>query len=368
MGKIMIHRVFILLAFFSIYLFAQDGGFSGGTYKPGAREFNGAVAAYTEGDYQQTIKLLTIASRAGHAEAQFRLGLFYYTGDIVEKDYRKALFYFELASTKNLNALYLSAVMHHKGLAGAPDLVTAAERYRTLAVRHGHAESQTALAGMYYVGAGVERDLKKAAEFYKIAADQGHREAMYNLGLMCEHGQLENAGMEEAIAWYEKASENGEEKSSYKLAMLHAHGLEIEQNKEKAVFYLKRGVEQGNSACMLELAKYLLASADDGQSHGRAITLLEGAKARGRGEAAHELAVLYINAASQHHDAEKARENFEDAVELGSLESIFMYGLYLYQGIGFTKNEQRGLELIRQAASQKYRPAIDYCETQEIDY
>ena len=56
------------------------------------------------------------------------------------------------------------------------------------AALQGHVEAQYHLAGMYYIGQGVDENFEEAVRWYREAALQGHVEAQYELGWIYSHG------------------------------------------------------------------------------------------------------------------------------------------------------------------------------------
>ena len=64
-----------------------------------------------------------------------------------------------------------------------------------LASDQGHASAQYNLGIVYQYGQGVDKDEKRAVEFYTLAADQGHAIAQPNLGCMYELGQETNGAV-----------------------------------------------------------------------------------------------------------------------------------------------------------------------------
>jgi hypothetical protein len=62
--------------------------------------------------------------------------------------------------------------------------------YVQKAADQGIAEAVTSLGDFYYLGAGVEQDYEKAAEYYRQAAELGDEEAAERLKTMTEEGQI----------------------------------------------------------------------------------------------------------------------------------------------------------------------------------
>ncbi|MDB5804906.1 MAG: hypothetical protein JWN73_2228 [Betaproteobacteria bacterium] len=114
-----------------------------------------AMAGFTEGanaynarNYELALKEITPLAKAGHADSQHLLGLMYYMGRGVPRDYPQAL------------------VWHRK------------------AALQGKADAQYVVGAMYYTGNSVPQDQKTAVSWFRKAAEQGHAEAQHALGLM----------------------------------------------------------------------------------------------------------------------------------------------------------------------------------------
>ncbi len=114
-----------------------------------------ALAGFTEGanaynarNYELALKEITPLAKAGNADAQHLLGLMYYMGRGVKRDYPQAL------------------AWHRK------------------AALQGKADAQYVVGAMYYTGNSVPQDQKQAVSWFRKAAEQGHAEAQHALGLM----------------------------------------------------------------------------------------------------------------------------------------------------------------------------------------
>jgi TPR repeat protein len=78
----------------------------------------------------------------------------------------------------------------------------------------GDAEAQYNLGVMYDEGAGIERDLARAAEWYRKAAEQGFVDAQINLGMMYYHGQGFARDDAEAAKWFGRAASQGDREAA----------------------------------------------------------------------------------------------------------------------------------------------------------
>ena len=75
---------------------------------------------------------------------------------------------------------------------------------------NGDAAALNYLGVHYYLGLGVERDLKRAAELFDRAALAGHRGACRNLGILYLRGLGVNQDRVKAYAWFFAAYEAGD--------------------------------------------------------------------------------------------------------------------------------------------------------------
>lgn len=104
--------------------------------------------AYNARNYAKALKEIAPLARAGNADAQHLLGLMYYMGRGVTRDYKQAF------------------AWHQK------------------AARQGKADAQYVVGAMYYTGNAVPQDHKQAVHWFRKAAEQGNPDAQYALGLM----------------------------------------------------------------------------------------------------------------------------------------------------------------------------------------
>jgi hypothetical protein len=74
----------------------------------------------------------------------------------------------------------------------------------------GDAEAQYNLGVMYDQGASVDRDLGKAASWYRKAAEQGFLDAQTNLGMMYYRGEGVSSDSTEAARWLRLAADKGD--------------------------------------------------------------------------------------------------------------------------------------------------------------
>jgi uncharacterized protein len=116
-------------------------------------------------------------AKQGDTDAQFKVGLMYYFGQGVPRDYLESLNWFKMAA------------------------------------RQGHPLAQYNAGYMYEKGEGTPQDYAEAARYYRRAAEQGYQLAQYTLGYLCEKGQGINRDEIQALMWYNLAAIQGETKA-----------------------------------------------------------------------------------------------------------------------------------------------------------
>jgi TPR repeat protein len=144
-----------------------------------------AMAGFTEGanaynarNYAQALKEITPLAKAGNADAQHLLGLMYYMGRGVQRDYKQAFaWHYKAALQGKADAQYVIGAMYYTGNAVPQDHKLAVEWFRK-AAEQGHPDAQHALGLMYrYHVAGMPQDVVIAYMLWNLAAANGHRNA-----------------------------------------------------------------------------------------------------------------------------------------------------------------------------------------------
>ncbi|EPC6857776.1 tetratricopeptide repeat protein, partial [Acinetobacter baumannii] len=102
-----------------------------------------------EQDSNNAFNLFNRAAFLGDLSAQFNLGNMYFNGEGTPLDYEKAAYW------------YNKAIINGKD-----------------------GDAAKILAGMYYEGRGVEKNISKSIELLQIAADQGDQEAAKNIEII----------------------------------------------------------------------------------------------------------------------------------------------------------------------------------------
>ena len=137
---------------------------------------------------KQFVKTYRLAEQ-GVPEAQYAVGMMYYSGQQVPRDIDSAVLWLTKAARQDeLNAQYLLSLIYGLGDGVAQNDKLAAEWCQKAAER-GHAKAQYALGQMYTIGQGLQQDDGLALGWFTLAAEQGHLDAMCDIGLMYQSGR-----------------------------------------------------------------------------------------------------------------------------------------------------------------------------------
>lgn len=150
-----------------------------GWQNPARAGFAEGANAYNARNYALALQEITPLARAGNPDAEHLLGLMYYMGRGVPRDYRQAFaWHYKAAQQGKADAQYVVGAMYYTGNAVPQDEKLAVQWFRK-AAEQGHPDAQYALGLMYrYHVAGMPQDVVIAYTLWNLAAASGHKNAI----------------------------------------------------------------------------------------------------------------------------------------------------------------------------------------------
>jgi uncharacterized protein len=109
----------------------------------------------------------------------------------------------------------------------------------------GDPEAQTKLGVAYSTGTNVEKDKKKAAEWYGKAAAQGYAYGQWNLAFLYVRGEGVSVDNDKARELFQKAAEQKFAPAEYDLGMMHLYGMGGKRDRIEAMEWIRKAAEQG---------------------------------------------------------------------------------------------------------------------------
>ncbi len=102
------------------------------------------------------------------------------------------------------------------------------------------------MAGLYYQGHGVKKDIDKALALFKEAASSDYIPSIANLGVMYMTGDGVEQDYKMAFNYYLKAAELGDLQSAFNVGQFYRNGVGVNQSNDKAAYWYKLAAEQGD--------------------------------------------------------------------------------------------------------------------------
>lgn len=262
-----------------------------------------------------------------------------------------------------------------------------AQQFLIKALAQGHEEAQYIVGQIYQEGIGLDKDLKKAAEYYIKAASRNHQGALEALRKLV---------LQEDINVNEWLTENATKGNSYaqyifyQIGELYEKGQGIQQNQEKAIEFYIKAANQGHwhafqenyylayaSYALKNLAlkgnkrvqKWLIGKAEEGDEEAQYV-LYQIAKVYEEGEGIKKnekkAVKFYVKAASQKLGygrevlkelALKGNKLAQDWIikeaKKGNEEAQYTFGQMYEQGIGVEKNLEKAAKWYLKRVNQK---------------
>jgi len=217
---------------------------------------NTIANAFMKGDYDaEALHWYTRGAEQGNAECQYMLGLQYIANLIVEKDYRKAVYWLEKADKQGHAEAHerLGSTQYDLGNSYyygwynlAEDKTEAAKWYEKSAL-NGYAEGQREIGHCYLHGVGVSANPEKAIYWLKKAVEQNDPEAKTIMALMYLHGNHLPEDDKKAFQLLKEAAEADEpdENAFAILGTCYCDGMGVKQDLEKARYWLQKSIDAG---------------------------------------------------------------------------------------------------------------------------
>ncbi|WP_400218773.1 tetratricopeptide repeat protein [Methanomethylophilus alvi] len=115
----------------------------------------------------------------------------------------------------------------------------------TSKVMQGDGPSCLRLGRLYYVGQGVERNVRTAMALYYSAELSGDVDTLRELGRMFLEGDFAPADVRRAAQIYRKAADMGDPYSQLALGRMYQEGTGVEYSSEKAWEYISAAARGG---------------------------------------------------------------------------------------------------------------------------
>ncbi len=333
------------------------------------QQLDAAIAIYERNDYNQAYDQFVALSERENPMAQFYLGKIYRFGIGRPADPARAEKWFDLAIGNGLVKQMLSeaksgdpamqsnlGVMYFEGIGVEKNLSKAADWYKK-AAEQGYAVGQSNLATQLLHGLGVEQDATKAAKWYERAASQNYAQAQYALANLYVSGRGVDRDYRTAREWYEKAAVNGLAGGHTGLALLYQNGWGVQQNLAKALEHYRQAAEDGDTAALRGIANMYALGEGVQQDTYTALEWYEKAAEQGDNIAQNELGYFYGTGDGIPKDYEKSLFWYRKAAEQDNATAQFNLGVMYETGKGVARSLSDAIAWYQKASRNGHREA-----------
>ena len=216
----------------------------------------GLIYYYGKGiqeDYKKAKECFEKGAECGNLDSKYHLAQILYK----EKKYNEARIIFEeLAEKDDVEAIHYLGKIYYYGNSVEKNYKKAKEYFIRCCDIKFHIESIYYLGMMAFGGYGMKKDYLLAKECLELCAEINHIEAMNLLGIMYSTG----IGVErdELIAkkYFERCANEKHFPSIYMLGLIYFHGRGVQKNLKKAKEYFKICAKESDVICfIIEIAK-----------------------------------------------------------------------------------------------------------------
>lgn len=180
-------------------------------------------------------------------------------------------------------------------------------QYYIRAAKNGDADAQCRIGSCYSKGTYVEKDDKKAVDWWKKAAKQGHALSQGFLGQAYFTGKGVTMNPSQAVYWYQKSAEQGNTTSQCSLALCYMSGKGVQKDNTQAFYWWSKAAEQGFSMAQYWMGVYYSNGWEVAKNMGHAFNWYR--KAAEQGHAGAQLCVGYC-----YYEGEGVSRDYSQAV------------------------------------------------------
>ena len=319
--------------------------------------------AYQAGDYKRALAILEPQANAGLAEAQFFLGRMRESGQGMEANRERAVFWYRKAAVQgHLGARAALEALGESQTTTAPrPMAGAALRPSTAAIGSGSGsagglvgsaatEAERLMAMLNGRLAWDRARTPQLLESLKRRAETGDAESAAALGIYFEAPPDGAPDVSAAARWYARAVELKHPLAANNLGVLHFDGRGMQQDFAEAARLYRISAEGGSAIGQFNLALMLGQGRAGSVDVPQMIELLKKSAAQGYARAQAQLARFYLDGLGVAKDAVEAGRLFLAAAQAGHVNAQYWYGQMSATGNGVSRDLSIGADWILRAA------------------
>lgn len=289
-------------------------------------------------DLNKAFELLTKSVENNCKESKIYLGQCYNFGLGVEKDLKKAFYWYEEASKDgDVNALIKLGFLYRDS--SMEINFEKSFQYFLQSAEKGSPEGMY-LVGLGYLNAeGTQFDLKKGLEYFEKSSELDYDPATTFLGECYLKGEIVEKDFSKGFNYYLKSAESESIPSILQVGWMYFTGTGVEKNIEKAEEYFQIVAQKDDNDAQFMLGNLLLKLENHSIEHyKRGIEIMKKLAQLEHLPAEKALSMIYYQSTGS--DREKCIPLFEKLANKGQKESAYFYALCLMKGDMIKQDEK----------------------------
>ena len=194
-----------------------------------------AISALAAGD-KFDLEALTKKAQEGDRQAQYDLGMVYYSGkyEIPRNVELGAEWFLKSAKQGQTEAQFATGRCYFYGRGVPRDRVVGAEWYHQAAMKD-HIQATYELGDCYFIGEGVKRDHAESLKWFSKSAAQGEKGAQFRIARIFEDGDPSVRDPLKALEEYKKSANGGNAYAEYLVGTYYEQGKGVPQDIARAI-------------------------------------------------------------------------------------------------------------------------------------
>ncbi|KAK8895708.1 hypothetical protein M9Y10_013592 [Tritrichomonas musculus] len=194
-------------------------------------------------DINKALYYFSLVANQNYPQAQYNLGIIYYSGQYIPRDINKSIYYYSLAANQNdPQVLYNLGIIYEEGQY-IPRDINKSIYYYSLAANLKYPLAQFNLGLIYFLGIGVNKNIKKGIYWIIQSSNNDCIQAHFALGFLYQEGKYMKQNIEESIKLYKKASSFNYQYAKNNLGIIYKNNNE---NKYDYTVYFEEAIRQKN--------------------------------------------------------------------------------------------------------------------------
>lgn len=275
-----------------------------------------------EPDSGMYVKLISESASEGYLPALFRKILPIFPEEIKNKEIKNKILENLDALCKIANEGDMFAAEEYARYAiksswfdyGENDYFTAIEMFQKAPVCLGN----YSIAIRYERGEGVEKDLQKAFEYYKLSADMGYEKAIFEIAICYKFGRGVEKNLQKTLEYYKISADIGNVVAECAVGECYQYGEGCEKNPKKAFEYYKRAYEHGWYTAFNKYGWCLTNNFGTENDYDLAYKVFMEGDEKGIDDCTANVGWCYQNGRGVAKNMDKAKEYYKKAADMGN--------------------------------------------------